>query len=504
MARRTGNIAILQADEHLLSLLRVRATGKGLGVLSFSQERGDWTGEEGALGAALKAFLEQHLEEGDAVSTVLPRHSVTTRVVVMPTQDLAEAAQMVRYSAQDYVPYAEDELTIDQCLLTKLAGGEARYLAVLAHKDVVDAHVALLREARVDPDHVFLSTTCLASAAAASVEPEAGRYALVNLSSEGLEVLVMDGARLEYSRGVATVQDWSGGAPAQETVLSVLGGGGPAEELAAEVRGSLAAYRRESEHGESVETLFLASDFADVAGLSETLARETGKDARPAALGGGLAIQGQEHLTGLPLAALGAALAAQGRAACTTNLVPKSLTAVRELEGVKTTVLSAAALIAVLLMSLGGLYYQAVHQRQQLIGELQKQVDAIGPQARGVTAKQKQLQILRQQVSRSGSPLELLATVCGAAPVPNINITRFTYHREEGINLYGNAKTVDDVALFAQSLRGHGHGYLELFSQARYLYMNDAFERRKPIVAYQIAITAPEEEDDSPIIAATD
>ena len=507
MARRTGNIAILQADEHLLSLLRVRATAKGVDVLSFAQERGDWSGEDGALAAALKSFLGQHLEEEDAVSTILPRHNITTRIVVLPTQEMEEAAQMIRYSAQDYVPYAEDELTIDQSLLSKLPDGEARYLAVFAHKDIIDAHVALLQEASIDPENVFLSTTCLASAvAAASAQSESRRYALVNLASEGLEVIVMEGAKLEYSRGVATVQDWStpDEAPAQETVLSVLGGGGPMEELTSEVRGSLAAYRRESEHGEGVEMLLLASDFADVSRPCEVLTQETGKDSRPATLDGGLATKGQEHLTGLPLAALGAALAVQGRAAYTINLVPESLTAERKLEGVKSTVLSVAALIVVLLLSLGGLYYQAMYQRQQLISELQEQADAIAPQARGVAAKQKQLQILHRTVSRSGSVLELLATICGIAPTPNINIARFTYHREEGIHLYGNALTVDDVALFADRIREQGKGALKLLSHARSLYTQDTFERGKTITTYQIAILPPEDEDDSPIITTTD
>ena len=159
---------------------------------------------------------------------------------------------MIRFSAEEYVPYPVDELIIQNAILRREPGGESKVLAVLAHRDVLKNHLAPLRKAGIIPQRVLLSTACLANAVTAARPPAQGAYALANLSSSGLEILVFLGSKLLFGRGVASEQDWSKrGADAA----------GADEELAIEVRGSLSAYRRESEDGEGAENVYLASDY---------------------------------------------------------------------------------------------------------------------------------------------------------------------------------------------------------------------------------------------------
>src|SRR5690606_4780201 len=133
----------------------------------------------------------------------------------------------------------------------------------------------------------------------------------VNLSPGGLEALVIRKGHLEYGRAVATVRDWS---LPEDTAAEAL------HELSMEVRGSLSAYRRESEDGAGVDAVYLCADGADVARSADELAQEIGREAAPAAFVENLVVHGREKLKSLALVSLGAALAVQDRAPVAVNL----------------------------------------------------------------------------------------------------------------------------------------------------------------------------------------
>ena len=471
MARKSNIISILQCDNQLISLLRVHPSSKGIEVLSFDTQRGAWSMEDASLEAALIAFAQKHALADDTLCTVLPRYDVTSRILTLPTHGLEEAASMVRLSAEEFVPYAADELVIDQCILQTLPNGESRVLAVLAHRDVVNAHLALLKKAGLEPERILMSSACLASAVAASLDFTDDPVAVVNLASGGLEIVVLGGARLQYGRGIATVQDWAESPDALN-------------ELALEVRGSLAAFRRESEDGTPVDRVYLCSEWLAVTSACETLEHETGKECQPAVFAKRLITKGQEHVDTLPLVSLGAALAAQDRAAISINLLPESMTRVRALEGAKSTFLKGFGLVAVILLALSGLYFQAVHQRDAYIRELQKQIKELEPSARGVTAKQEQLSILRQQVQHHGSALEILASAFKAGPAGKLTVIRFLYNRKDGVHINGRASSIDEVQSFAQTLRDMAQNGLEQLAQAKVVYTGATEERGSPVVAF--------------------
>ena len=267
MARKTNHISILQFDERLLSLLRVRRSARGVDVLDAQVERGNWSASDGSLAAALKEFARRHGVANDTICTVLPRHDMTARMITLPSQSEEEVAGMVRLAAMEHVPYPPEELVIDQCVIQRLSDGQARVFAVFAHRDIVEAHVRLLHAAGLDPERMFVSSACLASAAIEALKGNEERIALVDLASGGIEMLALNGFRVEYSRAVAATYDWS---------LTGPDAANAAEELGTEVRASLGAYRRESEDGLGVDRLYVCSDWADVTAACETLEAVTG------------------------------------------------------------------------------------------------------------------------------------------------------------------------------------------------------------------------------------
>ena len=474
---KSNKISILQIGEGLISRVRLAPAGKSFEILACEKQTGPWSAADGSLETAAADFFKENPIGDDAVYSVLPRHDVTARILTLPTHDEDEAASMVSLSAEEFVPYSAADLTIDQCILQKLPGGESKVLAVLVHKDIINTHINLLAKSGITPDHVFLSTACLASAAVAARGAQPEQFALVNLAAGGLEVAVVEAGKLLYTRGVATHHNWND-IHTDEQVL---------EELVVETRSSLATYRRESEDGIAVDTLFLTSDDAPIDKTAQTLSEELEKNCAVPSFTAALVAKGADK-TGLPLlTALGAALAAQNRAIIRIDLVPDDVTRVRDLAAAKRNLIQGTVLTAIMLVAAGILYGQAVHQRQGLLKALRAQEAALAPSAQEVEAKLERLKILKEQVDHEGTPLEVLAGLTAAAP-PDLNLLTVHYKRGSGVELIGRAKTRDISFEYVNRLHRLAEGSLAFFANARNLYERPDRVGQQNIVVFRTTI----------------
>lgn len=473
--RKSGFISILQYDERTLVRTRVKAGTAALEVVAVDRASGPWPGgvEQG-----LAELLGRLDIKGDSVATVLPRHLVTVRILALPTHDAGEAASMIRFSAEEYVPYPQDELVIQDAILRKEPGGESKVLAVLAHRDVLKNHLAPLRKAGIIPEQILLSTACLATAVAEARPASTGAYAVVNLGLGGMEVLVFQGAKLVFGRGVASELDWA----AQDDAIA-----NADEEIAVEVRGALSAFRRESEDGEGAENLYLSSDTPIALDQrAESLSVQTGKDACGATFAESLAAAGAATAS---LTALGAALTLLGRGELGINLLPPAESRARAVAGAKLLMRRAALYAAALLVVGVALYGLAWWQRVAYIRELEAQLATVEAGTEGLAEKQEQLAILRQQMRRSVSPIQMLGAAADALPENAANIVQFRYNLNEGADLFGRAQSVDVVQRFASNLRSAATAsQLAFFRNAHSLYEDRGEERGAQIVLYQIAI----------------
>ena len=492
MAHKLERTSVLHFDSHGVSWLRAEKSAVGSTVVEQECERGDWTLGD-ALEQALRAFVARHGIGADRVVSVFPRYDVTTRILALPSHEHEEIASMIRLSAEEFVPYGAEELIIDHSVLRLMPNGEASVFAVLAHRDMVERHLSVLAAAGIEPQQVYLSSACLVNCALAAV-PE-GRYGVVHLASGGFELVVVNGGRLAYSRGVASGQDWEG------VAKDPTAGGGlgliqesPVDELAAEIRSSLASYRRDSEDGEGVEMLYVGCDGVDVFTLCRHLSDALGKECRPASFGRDVGVLGKV-LDRAPLAALGALLAVEGAVPVTISLLPERIAAQRQRQSSKRLALRIALFAACLFIALGGLYWQALNVRKRVVEELRGRVQSMEPNARGIAEKREQLTILRRQVDRKGSIVEQLATVVDALPEGRANITRISLDREEGISIWGRTKAVDDVAEFAQNLRNKASAGLAFFAKARTVYEQKAVEQELPVSTYQVDIPIEDDKD---------
>jgi len=488
LTHKTNNISILQFNERIISRLRVRRSTKGIEVIGFDRVRGEWPAHDGTLANKLKEFAAKHHLAEDPVYTILPRHDITARILTLPSQDPQELDSMVRLSAEEFVPFPLEELIIDQSILQKLPDGQARVLTIFAHYEVVEAHIAFLQEARIDPEQIYLSTACLATAAGAVVGPRERSFALVNLAPGGLEIIVIENNQLEYGRAIASMQEWDMEGPTAEEAL---------EELAVETRASLTAYRRESETGEGVDAVYLCSGFADVTRPCENLFHELGQECTPARFARDLITHGAEHLSenlAYPVAMLGAALIAQGRGNVKIQLLPQTLLDAREKVGTRKTAIRFAIIAAAIFLALIGLYAEAVYQRTSYQQQLRNRIEAIRPHAEGINSKQRQLRILQRQLERSGGAVELLAAICDVLPKSGINISRFLFMHNDRIEISGRASNLPMLDRLIDDFHQAGKSTWPQFASAQRIYEKEVMERNQPVLEYKIRMLFPETE----------
>ena len=483
MARKP-HISVLQFDERAIARLRVKRSPKGVDVVSYDVQSGAWSASDGSLTEAVRAFAKQHRLADDVVCTVLPRHDMTARILTLPSHSAVEIQSMVQLGAEEYVPYPVHELVIDQSVLHKAGDGTAKVLAVYAHRDVVEAHVEVLRKCAIVPEHIYVSTACLASAAQ-QVRTDEPRYALVNLAAGGLEVLIIQNGRLVYGRGAAAQHDWNNLAQA---------GSQEAEDLAVEVRASLSAFRRESDDGEGVDRVYICSDYADCAAASAALAESTGFDCAPGTFAASIFEHGSLPARGIPLVAAGAALAAQGRAALAIGLAPASLVKARQSSDLRRSLLLGGGLVAAVALCAVAVFAQSYYQRASYSRELQRRIDQVRPQAESVRSKYAQLVRLQQNLDRQGSALELLAALTDLIPRNGVTLTRFTFAHNDTLTIQGRAESQGLASDLADAMREAGQKGVPQFARARGGVIKQETEQDRQVYQFEIIVPLAIEE----------
>lgn len=494
MARKIPQISVIQIAANGMTVTRFTMGAKKPSEMVTRRIVGPW--EEGAAEEALRTLIREMDIKEDRTVLVLPRQDVTTRLLTLPSQNAEEIAGMVEFSAEEYVPYALDELIIDQCIVQKLGSGESEVLAALAHQDAVLKPLTLLQSCGITPEKILLSTACIATAAMTDPVLSTGRHAVVSLIDGGMEILVLQDGIPVFSRGIISSQDW------EATALDPDAGTGGglivdtgAEELAGEMRNSLAAYRRESVDGMGVDDVHLTCSYADLGLLCESISRTMNRDCKPLQFTSPILDELTLPETGLSITAVGSLLNLTGREQFNINLLPESESEARRIEAIKKRLIQGSVFVLLILLALGGWYYQARSQRLTMIRELEQRIARIEPNAKGITEKREALNILYRQVDRKGSILEQLAMLVEAAPDGRLNFARLSLRKQEGIELWGRAREVNDVSDFAQNIRNKAEGHLQFFSQARSLYEQQTQERDKTVFSYQIEVRIQEEDN---------
>lgn len=203
-ARTPGRVTGLDFDGNTLRLARVDATGGRQRIVQL-RSAPLRAAEGGPLTAEARALLNQARVDRGRIVIFIPRSRVTVREVTVPSHDPGELRRMAPFEAARLVPHSADELVVDVEVLASNEDGTSAVRLFIAREEDIQATIALLDEAGVEPDKVELSTTALARVMRSAGEQEGS---VCYLGDRRLDIVMLGGGGV-FSRGVE-VEDQNG------------------------------------------------------------------------------------------------------------------------------------------------------------------------------------------------------------------------------------------------------------------------------------------------------
>ncbi|MBI1814180.1 MAG: pilus assembly protein PilM [Deltaproteobacteria bacterium] len=115
------------------------------------------TPDGGATGEQVRRFLDRHQLAGETVVSTLPGGLVSHRVFFLPFRDRKRLNQTIPFELETQVPFGLDEVIVDYSVLHRDRSGTT-VLAAMVQKTDLEAHLAMLRSAGIDPKVVDLAS----------------------------------------------------------------------------------------------------------------------------------------------------------------------------------------------------------------------------------------------------------------------------------------------------------------------------------------------------------
>ncbi len=140
----------------------------------------------------------------DQVRVGIPRREAMVRLISLPEAARENLGQVIQYEIDRYLPFRQDELCFDHHYMGPGPRPKTiRVMLVAARKDKVERYLEILQKARVQPAAVEISSTALANSFTLSNGNEWEPLILVEMGHMGIEVNVVSGQNLIFSRFTA-------------------------------------------------------------------------------------------------------------------------------------------------------------------------------------------------------------------------------------------------------------------------------------------------------------
>lgn len=321
----------------------------------------------------IRFTLDERKLKPKSIHISLSGQSVFVRFVKLPAVEESKIAQIVRYEAQQQVPFPIDEVEWDHQVIGDTSGEEIDIVLVAIKTEIVSGLIAAIRKQHIEVETVDVSALALYNAMIYNEGPFETSTALIDLGAKTTDLIIAEGINL-WSRSIPIGGDNFTQAIAKELDvpldqadklkrLLTIGGDGHADEtvrraaaaagavlnrLLAEVRRSIGYYRSQSQ-GTPVQRILISGGGSFIKGIAEFLAEKlrvqvstlsplAKVSVAPGANAEGLKAQGR--LLG---DAVGLGLRAAGRGIMSVNLIPKAIVYQRELSKKKIFIVGAAA-----------------------------------------------------------------------------------------------------------------------------------------------------------------
>jgi len=389
-----------------------------------------------------------------SVVTALPRRFVTIKYARLPQGTPEQVAGMVRFEAQQYVPFPVDEAVLDHQVISESGADMATVMIAAARKSLVNDILAAFDRAGVEVTRVSVTSLALAE----HLRDEPVPTAICRKDGTQLDIAVATAGRILFSRSAELLATEEG-----QTIN---------EALAAEIARSLAAYQAEY-RTLPVERLVVVADPSESDGMPETLS---------SALQISVTVLSPEHgyepsQDGAGALAAGLALHESSAALSTLNLIPverlqRKAEARRKIVTRLVALISVAVVVTAVWLGNRALQAQAQERRRAVYENARlKRIQPVASQAQDQFAKMQRMYLtVNYALGRDKPVVDVIKAISDALPRERgLYLTQLTFDRNGPVVLHGNAPNQDSVTQFMTNLQSAG-----LFSEVRLGYVGDA------------------------------
>ncbi len=303
---RSRNLVGLDIGDSSVKVVELKDLGKGRG---FQLAKLGWEplpGEaivDGAImdsqvviGAIQRLFQRLRIRNLD-VATALYGHSVIVKRISLPTMGEAELAESIHWEAEQYIPFAIEDVHLDYQILegSSLSGeGNMDVLLAAAKKDKINDYAAVISQAGLNPIAVDIAAFALQNTFEVNYEFEPHQViALVDLGAAVASITVLHGGTSVYWRDIniggsqytdAIQKELNLSAEqaerlkrgdeiegvTYERILPILAG--VTEDVGSEIQKTLDFFKQISAADEPLDRLYLTGGASQVVHLKESLA----------------------------------------------------------------------------------------------------------------------------------------------------------------------------------------------------------------------------------------
>ena len=446
------------------------------------------------VGETIQRLLTDHKIKPYQLITAIPKHLTTVRSITLPTVQVAEIEQMIRFEAAKHIPFlAEDDILDFQIMGTSSIGG-SQILLVTVRKPIIDDHLALLKKIGLEPEMVSVSSSAIYTAMKQNGQLEEGAVqVLIDIGASMTDLTLVQNRILVYSRSATVAgnqlvqrlqDDFQIDALTAESMLPLIDLSQPnfgidayhqdrlakailpwLELLDNEIKQSLEYFRSESGVSQ-IDSIILSGGLSRLKGLTAHLAKELNIDIIPvdplknidSHLFGNEVNSAKAGIIPSINIAVGLALCgAETEPGAGLNLLPVELLRKRKQTVQQRKYIAVGALAGLCLLSAGVAGYREYAERETRMQEIKLKLHEFGPLALKLKAMQAQVERIKGMFSPDDAAIDSIALLSQFDYIPSqVAVTRFDYKRNVQLTLEGAALSLPDTIALRESLAKSG------------------------------------------------
>ncbi len=421
----------IEISDRYIKLVQVLVNGQSEKVIAclfkeFSPEDPKAAGEE------LKKLLKDHSLKPRHVILAIPRQSVTTKILKLPSQNPIEISEMAGFQATKQIPYPKEEIAYGFNIIGVDPQGYSSVMLVICHKDVIERPLEILRSRGINPVKVTLSSFGLLNWFNLNSElrkkSESSPLILVDYDTVSVDIAIVYMGKLLYTRGLTF------GPSEGESNLA---------GLRSEIGKTLSSYEKESETIRADEAVF-TGNISGLSGLKGELERSLDMKVEIVDPFGRVPLnitssRYRDHVALTSYSSLiGTAVGGED-----VDLIPKALKIFRA-AGIKKKKLAISVVLSIaVIASVSIMVWNKVHQRELALETLESELKDIAPAAEEIEKMRLSSEVIKSQLSKKSEASDIINELYKIVPA-NIYLVLCSYE-DEKVELKGTANVLSDV-----------------------------------------------------------